>query len=115
MSKDDELTIDQGRLIEAWRSTLPVTLNSTDTFSISADESNPKAFRIHIAAAGHTSYTFDFFCTYLDSREVKVELIDVEKDGVSVDERGENIQKLIEDYIRNIHECAQGVQKVTHA
>lgn len=115
MSSKDELSIDQGRLIEAWRDTLPVTMNSTDTVSVIADESNPKAFRIHIAAAGHTGYTFDFFCTYLDSREVKVDLIDVEKDGMSLDERGENIQKLIEDYVRNIHECAQGVQKVTNA
>jgi hypothetical protein len=115
MSTKDQLNIDQDRLVAAWKRTLPITMNSTDTVTVQADEADEKAVRIHIATAGHSMYSFDFKCTYMDSREVKVELVDVERDGQSVDERGEPIQGLTQDYVRNIHECAQALQELTHA
>lgn len=115
MSTKDQLTIDQDRLVAAWKRVLPTTMNSTDNVTVKADEADPKAVRIHVATAGHTMYTFDFKCTYVDSREVKVELVDVEKAGETIDERGPVTQELTEDYIRNIHECAQALHELTHA
>ena len=56
---------------------------------------------------GRQEYSFDFQCTYVDSREVKVDLVDVERDGATTDERNENIQGMVGDYTRHIHECAQ--------
>ncbi|RKN78808.1 hypothetical protein [Paenibacillus ginsengarvi] len=113
MSKTDVLTIDQSELTQAWRQTLPTVLNESDQAEVMADEHNPSSLRIHIRSAGHSMYTFDFLVTYVDSREVKVELVDVEKADVTVDERNELIQNLVEDYIRHIHECAQALKKVT--
>lgn len=115
MSTNDQLHIDQNRLVEAWKRTLPTTMNSTDSVTVQADAADSKAVRIQIATAGHSMYTFDFKCTYVDSREVKVELVDVEKAGQTVDERGPTIQELTQDYVRNIHECAQALQELTHA
>lgn len=114
MGRSDEMTVDQQYLVKAWKDTLPATLNATDEATVYADEASPQAVRIHIDTAGHTGYSFDFVCTYVDSREVKVELVGVEKDGQTVDERGEQIQKLVEDHVRNIHECAQALQTITH-
>lgn len=115
MSTNDKLTVDQERLVAAWKRVLPTTMNSTDTVTVEADGKDPRAVRIHVATAGHSMYTFDFLCTYVDSREVKVELVDVEKAGQTVDERGDVIQELTQDYVRNIHECAQALQELTHA
>jgi hypothetical protein len=116
MSEKDELAIDQKRLVDAWTRILPTTLKTTDTVTVKADEADTQAIRIHIAAAGHSLYTFDFKCTYVDSREVKVELVDVEKGNEgTIDERSKLIQDLVQDYIRNIHECAQALQQVTHS
>lgn len=115
MSTNDKLTIDQKRLVDAWKRVLPTTMNSTDNVTVQADEADPQAVRIHVATAGHSMYTFDFLCTYVDSREVKVDLVDVEKAGQTVDERGPTIQELTEDYVRNIHECAQALHELTHA
>ena len=72
------------------------------------------SLRIHIETAGHTKYSMDFHCTYVDQREVAVQLIDVEADGISVDEHTQIIQDLAEDYVRHIHECAQALQEVTN-
>jgi hypothetical protein len=115
MSNQTKPDIDQERLVEAWKRTLPNTLNETDSAQVMKDEADPYGLRIHIKTAGHTKYSFDFACTYVDSREVRVSLVDVEKDGRSVDEHTEIIQTLIEDYVRHIHECAQVLQEVTHA
>lgn len=101
------------RLIEAWQRTLPNCLHETDTATIVADGANPDIIRIHIDTAGRTDYSFDFSCVYLDSREVNVELVDVEKDNISVDEHTERIQSLAEDYVRHIHECAQTLHEIT--
>lgn len=113
MSKTDVLTIDQNELTEAWQKTLPTLLNESDKAEVKADEHNPKSVRIHIRTAGHAMYSFDFQVTYVDSREVKVDLVDVEKDDQTVDERNDVIQNMVEDYIRHIHECAQVLKKVT--
>lgn len=115
MSENDELKTDQKRLVDAWTRTLPTTMKTKDTVEVKADEADPKALRIYIAAAGHSMYTFDFKCTYLDSREVMVELVDAEKGDQTIDERGKPVQDLVEDYVRSIHECAQALHQVTHS
>ncbi|MDF2925893.1 MAG: hypothetical protein K0R57_4807 [Paenibacillaceae bacterium] len=115
MSDKDQLKLDQDRLVAAWQRALPTTMSSTDSVKVTADESDSKAIRISVAAAGHSMYEFDFKCTYVDSREVKVELVDVEKDGKTIDEDSGKMQELIGDYIRNIHECAQALEQLTHS
>jgi hypothetical protein len=114
MGKTDELQMNQENLADAWRQTLPETLNDADRCKVLPDESDSKSLRVTIETAGHQMYSFDFKITYVDSREVKVELIDVEKDKKSIDERGEVIQNLIQDYTRHLHECAQVLQRLTH-
>lgn len=113
MSRTDELTLDQQRLVDAWRQTLPETMNPTDRSDVKADESDPKSLRVTIHSAGHQMYSFDFKITYVDSREVEVVLIDVEKDNQTVDERNDIIQQLIGDYTRHLHECAQALHRLT--
>lgn len=115
MSNNDKLSIDQSRLVEEWKSALPNTLEKADQARIWADEADPEALRVHITTAGRTGYTFDFKVKYVDSREVKVELIDVEQGQQHIDERSDVIQTLIEDYVRHIHECAQSLKEFTHA
>ena len=101
-------------LLEAWRNTLPGILNEGDSVMIQLDEAEKNRLLIHIDAAGHSAYSFDFSCRYVDDREVKVDLMDVEKAGVHVDEHTEITQSLIEDYVRHIHECTQVLQRITH-
>ena len=115
MSKHDELRIDQQQLAEAWQRTLPDTVNERDRAIVVPDEGDSKALRITINSAGHQAYSFDFKVEYVDSREIKTTLIDVEKDGRSVDERTEIIQQLVQDYTKHIHECAQALHGLTHA
>jgi len=115
MGKSDELQMNQENLADAWRQTLPETLKDADRSRVLPDESDSKALRVTIDTAGHQMYSFDFKVTYVDSREVKVELIDVEKDKISIDERGDIIQELIQNYTRHLHECAQALQRLTHA
>ncbi|WP_128896253.1 hypothetical protein [Longirhabdus pacifica] len=97
-------------LEQSWQHTLPGLLNVSDGCSVVQDASNPNALRIHIDAAGRNQHSFDFKCTYVDEREVKVELVDVEQANVTVDERSETMQHMIKDYVRHIHECAQALQ-----
>ncbi|KRE40118.1 hypothetical protein [Paenibacillus sp. Soil522] len=115
MGKSDELQLNQENLADAWRQTLPETLNSADRCKVLPDEADSKSLRVTIDSAGHQMYSFDFKVTYVDSREVRVEFIDVEKDKISVDERGEITQQLIQDYTRHLHECAQALHRLTHA
>jgi hypothetical protein len=82
---------------------------------IQLDEANSSRLLIHIDVAGHSGYSFDFSCRYVDDREVEVQLLDVEKAGVHVDEHTDIIQTLIEDYVRHIHESAQNLQRLTHS
>lgn len=106
--------IDQTQLVHAWNESLPNVLNQGDQAQVNADEADQHTIRIHIDTAGHQMYSFDFKCAYVDNREVKVDLVDVEKDGRHVDERTETIQQLTHDYMRHIHECAQAVQHLTN-
>lgn len=110
---DERLQIDQELLVREWNQTLPTMVNESDSVHVIADPVNSQALLIHIDASGRSKYTLDFVCTYVDSREVHVELQDVEKDGQHVDERSETIQNLIEDYVRHIHETAQALHVVT--
>ncbi|WJH36240.1 hypothetical protein MJA45_00095 [Paenibacillus aurantius] len=114
MNKTEAPVVNRERLLDAWQKTLPTTLNESDRAEVLADAADPDVYRIHIDTAGHSGYSFDFKVTYLDSREIKVEFVDVEKDRVSVDEHTDIIQTLIEDYVRHIHECAQVLHKLTH-
>lgn len=111
---NSELNVDQSTLVNAWQERLPIILKPGDRAEVAADEGDPNAIRIHIDAAGRQDYSFDFQCTYVDSREVKVDLVDVERAGATTDERNENIQGMVGDYTRHIHECAQTLQQITH-
>lgn len=113
MSKTETLSVDQDQLREAWIRTLPEVLDRSDRFEVHPGE-NGQTLRVHIASAGHSMYSFEFSVTYVDSREVRVELIDVEKADQSVDERNETVQQLVEDYVRHLHECAQTLHSLTH-
>jgi len=113
MGKQD-LSVSQPCLVAAWKENLPLQLNESDSAKVSGDPADPQTLQIHIDTAGHTQYSFDFECTYLDERCVHVDLVDVEKDDESVDEQTEIIQGLVEDYVRHIHECAQAVQSITN-
>ncbi|MHA7967611.1 hypothetical protein ACX93W_26210 [Paenibacillus sp. CAU 1782] len=115
MAKVDELAIDQERLAAAWRERLPHVLNKSERCEVYKDEGDPKALRITIQVPGHQMYELDFKVAYIDSREVRVELVDVERDNVSVDERGDIIQQLVHDYQRHLHECAQALHRLTHS
>ncbi len=115
MAKSNELQLDQEQLAEAWRQTLPELLQSGDRCKVQPDEADQKALRVSIDIAGHQAYNIDFKVGYVDSREVKVELIDVEKDQKAIDERGGLVQELIHDYTRHLHECAQSLHQLTHA
>lgn len=115
MAKKDELQLDQKQLTEAWETTLPERIHHGDHAVVKADEADERSLRVTIRTAGHQQYDFDFLVTYVDSREVAVSLVDVEKAGVSVDERTEPIQQLIQDYTRHLHECAQALHHLTHA
>lgn len=113
MSKIDELQIDQARLVEAWRETLPTTMNSSDRCEVHADEADSRSLRVTISSAGHQMYSYDFKVTYVDSREVEVTLIDVDEDKQSIDERKDIVQQQVSDYIRHLHECVQALHRLT--
>lgn len=113
MSKTETLLLQGTALASAWAQSLPTVLNSSDRAEAWADEAQSNVVRVRISTAGHSGYSFDFKCTYMDSREVKVELVDVERGGINVDERTETIQSLIDDYVRHLHECAQQLHHAT--
>ncbi len=110
---NEELSLDQGSLVHAWRQQLPEYLNPGDSAQVEADLGNPQGLRIHINAAGHQFYSFDFECSYKDTREVAVALVDVERDGQTVNEQSDKIQEMTQDYVRHLHECAQALQRIT--
>ena len=103
------------RLLEAWQEMLPKVIQPGDGFEIHLEEARQNSLLIHIAVSGHSMYSFDFRCQYVDDREVKVELLDAQQGKRHIDERHETVQQLIEDYVRHIRECAQKLQGVTHA
>ncbi|WP_178024167.1 hypothetical protein [uncultured Paenibacillus sp.] len=109
-----EMNIDQHTLVDAWQKQLPEYLNPGDSAQVQADAANPQGLRIHINSAGHQFYSFDFQCAYMDPREVRVELVDVERDGQTIAEDSVQIQELTGDYVRHIHECAQALSSMTN-
>ncbi|MEO3948069.1 hypothetical protein [Gorillibacterium sp. CAU 1737] len=102
-------------LVSGWRQHLPECLNSSDEAQVERDSADPDLLRIHIDTEGRSGYTFDFTVRYVDDREIEVGFLDVDRAGQSVDEQTERVQGLARDYIRHIHECAQILQRVTHA
>ena len=115
MANQDELHLDQARLEEAWRRTLPTVMNASDKAEVQPDEADEKALRVHFETEGRQRYSFDFRVKYVDSREIHVDLVDVERDGQTIDESSDVVQGLIRDYTRHLHECAQQLHDFTHA
>lgn len=115
MANNDNLNVPQDELVQAWERTLPERLHGGDKADVFADEADPRALRVHVRTAGHQMLEFDFVVRYVDSREIDVQLTDVEKDGQTVDERNDVMQELIGDYRRHMHECAQALHHFTHA
>lgn len=111
---DRQLEVDQHNLVSAWQDRLPALMNDGDSFSVQADEGDPKSLLIQFNAAGHQGYSLDFRCKYVDSREVAVDLLDVEQSGRHTDERSDAVQLLAQQYTRQIHECAQALQNLTN-
>ena len=111
---DRQLQVDQQSLVSAWQERLPALMEDGDSFSLQGDAANQNSLLIHFNAAGHQGYSLDFRCTYVDSREVAVDLLDAEKDGQHTDERMEAVQLLAQRYTREIHECAQALQSLTN-
>jgi len=114
MIKQNELKIDPHELVQAWQQTLPSVLSNTDRATVQGDEADEHVLLITIQTAGHQMFSFDFRVEYVDSREVHAELVDAEQDGITIDERNEAVQELIHNYMRDIHECAQALHKLTH-
>lgn len=108
------LPIDKQTLAQAWQDALPTFLNTADECSVQADVKFDDTLLIHVANNGRSHYSADFRLSYVDEREVKVELLDVEKGHTATDETSEEAQELIEDYVRNIHECAQSLKGLTN-
>ncbi|MFC5529782.1 hypothetical protein [Cohnella yongneupensis] len=115
MVSNDELNVPQEDLVQAWQQTLPERLHGGDQAEIMLDEADPNALRVHIRTAGHQMMEFDFAVRYVDSREIAIQLTDVERDGQTIDERGEIVQELIADYRRHLHETAQALHHYTHS
>ena len=67
------ITYTPAELIAAWRETLPHILDEGDSVVIQLDEANSSRLLIHIDVAGHSGYSFDFSCRYVDDREVEAE------------------------------------------
>jgi hypothetical protein len=114
MESQAQPKISGSKLVEAWSQTLPGILNATDSVKVTADATNPRAVQIHINTAGHTGYSFDFSCAYVDDREVKVDFRKGRKEGEAILDGSAPVNHLLDDYIRHIHECAQALQADTH-
>lgn len=114
MSSNDELNVPQEDLVKAWQQTLPERLTVGDEAEVLLDEADPQALRVHIRTAGREMMEFDFAVRYVDSREIDIQLTDVERDGQTIDERADIPQQLIADYRRHLHETAQALHHYTH-
>ncbi|RUS47508.1 hypothetical protein [Cohnella sp. AR92] len=115
MSSNDQLAVPQEDLAQAWRQTLSERLSNGDKADVQGDEKHSDTLLVHIQTAGRQMLEFDFSVKYVDSREIDIQLSDVEKDGQSVDERTDVMQELIADYRRHLHETAQALHDFTHA
>jgi hypothetical protein len=114
MKHQEPVQVDQN-LVNAWNRTLPELLNSSDSVDVKRDPLDPHALQIFIQVAGRTKYGLQFKCEYVDDREVDVHLISAHKGCGCADEESDVVEKLAEEYIRHIHECAQALQTITHA
>ncbi|MEX2459702.1 MAG: hypothetical protein WD469_00140 [Paenibacillaceae bacterium] len=115
LRKLDMPTLNQADLAAAWQKTLPSYLNETDQAKVTQDATKPQGLRIHITTAGRSFYSFEFDVTYMDSREIKVDYKLATMDNKLANEQTEQVQELIHDYVRHIHECAQKLQSITHS
>lgn len=115
MPSKDELTVPPTDLAEAWQQTLPERLTKGDKAVVMTNQTDPRALQVQIKTAGHQMMEFDFAVQYVDSREIDIQLTDVEVDGQTVDERSDIIQQLIADYRRHLHETAQALHHYTHS
>ncbi|MFE4714623.1 MULTISPECIES: hypothetical protein [Paenibacillus] len=109
-----DLQLDQQQLVSAWQERLPALMEDGDSFTVQGDAADRTSLLIHFNAAGHQDYSLDFRCTYVDSREVAVNLIDVEQAGRHIDEHTDAVQGLAQQYARQIHECAQALKDITN-
>jgi hypothetical protein len=114
INMDRLLEVDQHNLVSAWQERLPALMDDGDSFNVQADEGDPNSLLIHFNAAGRQAYSLDFRCRYVDSREVAVDLLDVEQSGIHIDEHSDAVQQLAQQYSRQIHECAQALQNMTN-
>ncbi|TCS82498.1 hypothetical protein [Tepidibacillus fermentans] len=114
MSNQNQLNVDQKTLVSAWNDTLPDYLNPSDSAEVKVLEDPPNSLLVHIDTKGRQGYHFDFRVTYLDPREVKVNVVNIGTDGLVDDAHGVIARQLVEDYTRHIHECAQALQSITH-
>ncbi|KAA9004659.1 hypothetical protein F4V43_10800 [Paenibacillus spiritus] len=111
---EQPLNTDQTTLVAAWQERLPDVIDGNDSFTVQADAASPNSLLLHFNAAGRQEYSLDFRCTYVDNREVQVQLVDVEKAGRHEDEHTAAVQQLASHYTRQIHECAQSLQDLTN-
>ncbi|MBN6187480.1 hypothetical protein JQN58_10990 [Aneurinibacillus sp. BA2021] len=114
MSKQTQMSVERSELLQAWQRTLPSTCKQTDTIEVLADQLDPDALRIHVNTAGHQHYEFEYKCKYVDPREVQVTLLNIQRGGDTVFDPNLEIQSLSEEYMRNIHECAQALHPLTN-
>jgi hypothetical protein len=112
--KQESMSVPRDQLVAAWQQTLPSTFKSTDKVEVKADLLDQNAFRIHVNTAGHSHYEFEYKCEYVDPREVKVTLLNIQRGGDNILEPTLDIQILSDEYIRNIHECAQALHPLTN-
>ncbi|MFD0713388.1 hypothetical protein [Paenibacillus sp. GCM10027626] len=115
MSTNDTLTIPQSELVQGWRTKLPECLDTGFSAKVEPDEANPHALNIEIRTNDHEMLELTFRVQYMDSREIEIELLDVQQEDRSVDERNDSIQQSIANCRRQMHECAQILQAITHA
>lgn len=115
MASNDELNVPKEDLAEAWQRMLPERLHGGDQAEVRADGLDDRTLRVHIKTAGHQMMEFDFSVQYVDSREIDIQLTNVEKDSQPVDERTDIMQDLIHDYRRHLHETAQALHHYTHS
>ena len=114
MSNHNQMNVSQQQLVNAWKDRLPDYLNVSDSAQVQAMDGQLNSLLVHIDTKGRQGYHFDFQVSYLDPREVKVNVVNVGTDGLVDDAHGTNAHSLVEDYTRHIHECAQALQSITH-
>ncbi|MFT9850393.1 hypothetical protein [Aneurinibacillus sp. REN35] len=113
MNKQTHMPVDRSELLAAWQQTLPSTFKQTDNVEVQADQLDPEALHIHVNTAGHQHYEFEYKCKYVDPREVQVTLLNIQRQGDTIYDPTLDIQNLSEEYMRNIHECAQTLHTLT--